>query len=104
MFLLDRDCLNSSTIGLLPTLIRYKTSFLMNLISKPLYTLFAVFLRPLSGLERLSLSVLLSKVYPFVLPGRAGRNNGLLTSLSFSISRLQMKGLVIENGASCQEG
>ena len=35
-FLPDRDCSNSLMTGLLPTLTRYKTSFLTNLKSKPL--------------------------------------------------------------------
>ena len=93
--------LNSLTIGLLPILIKYKTSFLTNLISKPLYTLFAIFLMSFNILKRQFLNVLLSRVRHFILLSRVGRNNNLLTSLLSLISWLYIKGLVIKNKASC---
>ena len=73
--LLFKDCLSSLIANLLYILIRYKTSYLTNLISKPRPLLFAVSSKPLAGLEMQSLSVLLNIVYYFAVCGRAGRNN-----------------------------
>ena len=74
--------------GLLRILMRYKTSSLTNLISKPLLPLFAIFLRQLSSLKRWFLNMPLSKAHHSAIYSRVGRKNSSPTSLSFLISRL----------------
>ena len=78
---------------------RCKTSYLINLISKPHPLLFAVSFKPLASLERQSLSVLLNVAHRSVVRSRASRNNNLLISLYSLTSLLQMKELVIGNKA-----
>ena len=81
---------------------RCKTFYLINLIFKPCPPLSAASFKPLAGLERQSLSVLLNVVYCSVVRGRAGRNNSLLISLYSLTSLLQIKELVIGNKAGYQ--
>jgi len=78
---------------------RCKTSCLTNLISKPRHLLSAASSKPLAGLERQSLSMLLNVAHRSAVRGRAGRNSGLLISLYSLTSLLQIKGLVIGNKA-----
>ena len=81
---------------------RCKTSYLTNLTSKPRPLLSAASFKPLAGLERQSLSVLLNIVHHSAVCGRVGRNNGLLISLYSLTSLLQIKELVIGNKAGHQ--
>ena len=81
---------------------RSKTSYLMNLTSKPYPLLSAASFKPLAGLKRQSLSVLLNVAHCSAVHGRAGRNNGLLISLYSLTNLLQMKELVIGNKAEYQ--
>jgi hypothetical protein len=88
--------------NLLYILIKYKTSYLTNLTSKSHPLLSAVSFKPLTSLERQSLSVLLNIAHHSTVHGRAGRNNSLLISLYFLTSLLQIKKLVIGNKARHQ--
>ena len=78
---------------------RCKTFYLTNLISKPYPLLSAASFKPLTGLKRQSLSVLLNVAHYPVVHGRTGRNNGLLISLYSLTNLLQIKELVIGNKA-----
>ena len=81
---------------------RCKTFYLINLISKPHPLLSAASFKPLTGLERQSLSVLLNIAHRSAVHSRAGRNNNLLISLYSLTSLLQIKELVIGNKARHQ--
>ena len=55
---------------------RYKTSYIINLISKPRPLLSAASSKPLTGLKRQSLSILLNIVHRFAVHGKAGSVTG----------------------------
>ena len=76
-----------------------KTSYLINLTFKPHPLLSTISFKPLAGLKKQSLSVLLNIAHYSTVHSRVGRNNSLLISLYSLTSLLQIKELIIKNKA-----